>query len=99
MIGVIIRVYNSKSSYSENLFKFKKQDNMDKIYLILRKNVMILLDDGLWSSEMIVLQKIGQKLKEVKHSKNTKYIKEDCYLTTSIEYSTIKKTLKVSNRK
>jgi hypothetical protein len=24
MIGVIIRVYNSKSSYSENLFKFKK---------------------------------------------------------------------------
>jgi hypothetical protein len=60
MIGVIIRVYNSKSSYSENLFKFKK-NNMDKIYLILRKNVMILLDDGLWTlvvGDMIVLQKI-----------------------------------------
>jgi hypothetical protein len=60
MIGVIIRVYNSKSSYSENLFKFKKQDNMDKIYLRLRKNVMILLDDGLWTlvvGDMIVLQK------------------------------------------
>jgi hypothetical protein len=54
---------------------------------------MILLDDGLWTlvvGDMIVLQKIGQKLKEVKHSKNTKYIKEDCYLT-NIEYSTIKK--------
>jgi hypothetical protein len=60
MIGVIIRVYNSKSSYSENLFKFKKKDNMDKIYLRLRKNVMILLDDGLWTlvvGDMIVLQK------------------------------------------
>jgi hypothetical protein len=60
MIGVIIRVYNSKSSYSENLFKFKNKDNMDKIYLRLRKNVMILLDDGLWTlvvGDMIVLQK------------------------------------------
>jgi hypothetical protein len=67
---------------------------MDKIYLRLRKNVMILLDDGLWTlvvGDMIVLQN-RSKLK-VKHSKNTKYIKEDCYLTTSIEYSTIK-TLK-----
>jgi hypothetical protein len=37
---------------------------MDKIYLRLRKNVMILLDDGLWTlvvGDMIVLQKIGQK--------------------------------------
>jgi hypothetical protein len=71
MIGVIIRVYNSKSSYSEIYLNLKKQDNMDKIYLILRKNVMILLDDGLWTlvvGDMIVLQKIGQKLK-VKHSK------------------------------
>jgi hypothetical protein len=45
----------------------KKQDNMDKIYLRLRKNVMILLDDGLWTlvvGDMIVLQKIGQKLKK-----------------------------------
>jgi hypothetical protein len=36
---------------------------MDKIYLRLRKNVMILLDDGLWTlvvGDMIVLQKIGQ---------------------------------------
>jgi hypothetical protein len=49
MIGVIIRVYNSKSSYLENYLNLKKQDNMDKIYLRLRKNVMILLDDGLWT--------------------------------------------------
>jgi hypothetical protein len=37
---------------------------MDKIYLRLRKNVMILLDDGLWTlvvGDMIVLPKIGQK--------------------------------------
>jgi hypothetical protein len=39
---------------------------MDKIYLRLRKNVMILLDDGLWTlvvGDMIVFQKIGQKKK------------------------------------
>jgi hypothetical protein len=54
---------------------------------------MILLDDGLWTlvvGDMIVLQKIGQKLKEVKHSKNTKYIKEDCYLTTSLNIVLLK---------
>jgi hypothetical protein len=66
----------------------------NKIYLRIRKNVMILLDDGFWTltlGDMIVFQKIGQKLKEVRHSNNNiKYIKEDCYLTTSIEYSTIK---------
>jgi hypothetical protein len=78
MIGVIIRVYNSKSSYSEIYLNLKKQDNMDKIYLILRKNVMILLDDGLWTlvvGDMIVLQKIGQKLK-VKHSKILNILKK-----------------------
>jgi hypothetical protein len=52
---------------------------MDKIYLRLRKNVMILLDDGLWTlvvGDMIVLQKIGQKLKEVKHSKTLNILKK-----------------------
>jgi hypothetical protein len=48
------------------------------------------VDTGSWRYDSS--SKIGQKLKEVKHS-NTKYIKEDCYLTTSIEYSS--KTLKV----
>jgi hypothetical protein len=62
---------------------------MDKIYLRLRKNVMILLDDGLWTlvvGDMIVLQKIGQKLKEIKHSKTLNILKK--IITTSIEYST-----------
>jgi hypothetical protein len=63
---------------------------MDKIYLRLRKNVMILLDDGLWTlvvGDMIVLQKIGQKLKEIKHSKTLNILKK-IVITTSIEYST-----------
>ncbi len=73
---------------------------MNKIYLRLKKGISILLDDGWWSldiGDMIVLQKIGiMVLNEPYQSSN--YIKSDCYLTSAIEYKTIKNIEQAFNK-
>jgi hypothetical protein len=46
------------------------------------------VDTGSWRYDSS--SKNRSKIKRSQTFKNTKYIKEDCYLTTSIEYSTIK---------
>lgn len=64
------------------------------IYLKLKKNISILIEDGNWSlhpGDMIVLKKIGVRSFE-KHEprKSTQYIHTDSYILKGFEYSTYK---------
>lgn len=67
---------------------------MNKIYLRLKRDISILVEDGNWSlhcGDMIVLQKNGTR-SEIKRNeyKANEYIHSDSYLLTGFEYKTIK---------
>jgi hypothetical protein len=63
---------------------------MNKIYLRLKQNISVLVNDGNWSlreGDMIVLQKIGVRTIAINEDyKPTRYETKDCYLTTGFEY-------------
>jgi hypothetical protein len=64
------------------------------IYLRLKVNLSVLLEDGNWSlhpGDMIVLQKIGIRSQEIYEPRQSvQYIHTCSYLLTAVEYSTYK---------
>jgi len=74
----------------QNFLLDGKNKKMDKIYLRLKQNINILVNDGNWSlreGDMIVLQKIGVRTIAINEDyKPTRYETTDCYLTTAFEY-------------
>jgi hypothetical protein len=65
-----------------------------KIYLRLKRNISILVDDGNWSlhtGDMIVLEKIGiRTIEKQERFKSTQYISQDSYLLRGFEYENFK---------